>query len=64
MLECVVSKLFEVHQIMSQIIAIQVSSYLVTLLVVISCTYVISNQKDLWFKKHLHVAQKDKMKYF
>ena len=60
MLECIVSKLFEAHQIMSQIVAIQVSSYLVTLLAFISCACVISNQKDLWLKKHSHVAQKDK----
>ena len=32
MLECFVSKLFEAHQIMSQIITIQVSNYLVMLL--------------------------------
>ena len=57
-------KLFEVCQIMSQIVATQVSSYLVKLLVVILCTCVISNQKDLWFKKYSHVLQKDKMKYF
>ena len=54
--ECIVSKIFEVHQIMSQIVAIQVSIYLVALLVIILCTCVISNQKDLWFKKHSHVV--------
>ena len=49
---------------MSQIISIHVSSNPVTLLAIVSCMCIISNQKISWFKKHLHVAKKCERKHF